>query len=243
MSGRSAILTYHSLDDSGSVISVGLSRFTEQMDFLAQSGTEVVALAEVAKRPGSVALTFDDGFQNFAQHAMPVLQKHGFPATVFVVSGYCGRHNDWDNRTHPIPRLPLLNWKELGALPPEISIGAHTVTHRHLSLLSEDDAMNELRACRQDIEQRLGRRVEQLAYPYGASSPRVRELARSQFASAVGTSLAFLTPGVDPMDLPRIDTYYLRSEKAFRMLFSPVGRPYVFVRHLLRRVRGRLVRP
>src|SRR6202043_11676 len=98
-SGESAILTYHSLDDSGSVISVPPALFRRQMDFLAASGIPVVPLNEVMKRPGSVAITFDDGFRNFADHAVPVLERHRLPATVFVVSRYCGLTNDWPSQS------------------------------------------------------------------------------------------------------------------------------------------------
>ena len=238
---RSVILTYHSLDNSCSVISMDPSRFAGQMEFLSTSGIPVVSLAEAASHPGSVALTFDDGFQNFAEHALPVLERHRFPATVFVVSGYCGKQNDWPNGALTIPRLPLLSWNELAALPPRISVGAHTITHRNLSQLSENEAESELRLCRQTIEQRLGRSVPCLAYPFGASSPRVRKLAASQFALAVGTTLAFLPPGANQMDLPRIDTYYFRAETALPRLFSPAGPPYIFLRNMLRQVRSRVL--
>ena len=69
--GRSAILTYHSLDDSGSVISTPPSRFQRQMEFLAASGIPVAPLDQVLACPGSVAITFDDGFRNLLDHAVP----------------------------------------------------------------------------------------------------------------------------------------------------------------------------
>lgn len=239
---RSAILTYHSLDLSGSVISLPPARFAGQMEFLSRSGVPVVPLAEAIHRPGSVALTFDDGFRNFAEHAVPVLEKYRFPAAVFIVSEFCGRHNDWNNGSHRIPRLPLLDWEELKALPPWISIGAHTATHRDLTKLDRAEADSELLRSREEIEQRLARRVEWLAYPYGASSGPVRQSAAAGFALAVGTALKYLPPRPDPMDLPRIDTYYFRGQSAFARLFSPAGPPYVALRHWLRQARTRMAR-
>src|ERR1700722_15438811 len=98
MGGRSTILTYHSLDDSGSVISTHPEIFRRQMDFLAASGVPVVPLAETLERAGSGAKTFDDGFRNLLDHAVPVLEQYHFPATIFVVGNYCGGHNDWPSQ-------------------------------------------------------------------------------------------------------------------------------------------------
>src|SRR5271157_5964061 len=127
---RSAILTYHSLDDSGSVISIQPALFRRHMEFLAESGVPVVPLDQVLGRPGSVAITFDDGFRNFADWALPVLDRHQLPATIFIVSQYCGQMNDWPSQSGAgVPRLPLLSWGELAALPALVSVGAHTATH------------------------------------------------------------------------------------------------------------------
>src|SRR5258708_5988741 len=96
--GRIAILTYHSLDDSGSVISVSPQVFAEHMRILHELNVKVISLSEVrnlqgATPPGDhcVILTFDDGFQNIYEHGLPILQRYGFPATVFLVTDYCGK--------------------------------------------------------------------------------------------------------------------------------------------------------
>src|SRR5690348_2083040 len=104
---RSAVLTYHSLDNSRSVISLPPAVFRDQMEALAGSGTPVVPLSEIHNRPGAVSITFDDGFANIADHALPILQRFSFPATVFVVGGHCGGYNDWPSQPPGIPRLPL----------------------------------------------------------------------------------------------------------------------------------------
>jgi peptidoglycan/xylan/chitin deacetylase (PgdA/CDA1 family) len=235
---HSAILTYHSLDDSGSVISISPSSFRGQMGFLARSGIPVVPLAQIQTARESIALTFDDGFQNFIQHALPALEEYAFPATIFVVSGYCGRRNNWPGQTAgAAPDLPLLSWDELSALPPSISIGAHTATHPNLRHLPAERRESELRECRAEIEQRLGRSVRALAYPYGASSPKVRELAGRYFELAVGTSLRFLSARSNRLDLPRLDAYYFRGRFPLERLFSTTGGAYVGIRNFLREVR------
>ena len=87
------------------------------------------------------------------------------------------------------------------------------------------------------MEQRLGRSVRWLAYPYGASSPGVRALARRHFDLAVGTSLRLVPAQHDGMDLPRIDAYYLRGSFPLESLFTATGGLYVALRRRLREVR------
>jgi peptidoglycan/xylan/chitin deacetylase (PgdA/CDA1 family) len=235
--GRSVILTYHSLDDSESVISIPPALFRRQMEFLAASGIPVVPLDQALHRPGSIAITFDDGFCNLLDHAVPVLERLRLPATIFVVSEYCGRNNNWPSQLHGVPDLPLLSWDNLSALPPLISLGAHTMTHPDLRRLSAEECERELCECQGQIEQHLGRPVRCLAYPYGASSPQVRSLADRHFELAVGTSLRFLSTRSSRLDLPRIDTYYLRGWFSLERLFTESGSLYIGFRSLLRNVR------
>ena len=235
--GRSVILTYHSLDDSESVISIPPSLFRRQMEFLAASGIPVVPLDQALHRPGSIAITFDDGFCNLLDHAVPVLERLRLPATIFVVSEYCGRNNNWPSQLHGVPDLPLLSWDKLSALPPLISLGAHTMTHPDLRRLSAEECERELCECQGQIEQHLGRPVRCLAYPYGASSPQVRSLADRHFELAVGTSLRFLSTRSSRLDLPRIDAYYLRGWFSLERLFTESGSLYIGFRSLLRDVR------
>lgn len=238
MGARSAILTYHSLDDSGSVISTLPSKFREQMEFLAESGIRVVPLADVLSAPGSIAITFDDGFRNLLDHAIPILGQMGFPATIFVVGDYCGGKNNWPSQPPgAAPDLPLLSWDELVRLPPLISLGAHTMTHPNLTGLRPEECERELSECKARMEERLARPVRWLAYPYGMSSPAVRSIAARHFDLAVGTSLQFIRPKPDRIDLPRIDTFYLRDRFPLERLFTTSGDLYIGFRRLLRNAR------
>jgi peptidoglycan/xylan/chitin deacetylase (PgdA/CDA1 family) len=236
--GRSAILTYHSLDDSRSAISTAPSLFRQQMELLAASGIPVVPLNQAAHHPGSIAITFDDGYGNLLDHAIPVLELHRLPATIFMVSEYCGRRNNWPSQPRGrVPDLPLLSWDELSALPPLISLGAHTMTHPDLCRLSAEACERELRECQDMIQQRTGRPARWLAYPYGTSSSQVRSLAGRHFDLAVGTSLQFLSPRSNHLDLPRIDAYYLRGWFTPDRLFTRSCSLYMGLRGLLRDVR------
>jgi peptidoglycan/xylan/chitin deacetylase (PgdA/CDA1 family) len=240
MRNRSCILTYHSLDTSGSVVSVPPDLFRAQMAWLAQSGTPVVSLAEIQKMPGAVALTFDDGFRNFFQHAFPVLQRHGFPATVFVVSGFCGGRNNWPTqpRNTRVPCLELMRWNEVRQVAQAgIAIGCHTVNHPRLPRLAEGEVEEELRASRTEIEDRVGKAVDTFAYPYGETTPAIRRAVEGHFRFACGTRLAFVSGGADALCLPRLDIYYLQNHFWFRGLWKSYGAGYLAVRAWLRRFR------
>jgi peptidoglycan/xylan/chitin deacetylase (PgdA/CDA1 family) len=230
---RSAILTYHSIDESGSVISTSEEEFERQMESLAASSIPVVPLAEAGRRPGSLALTFDDGFRNFRTKAAPVLLRYRFPATVFLVSGFCGRDNQWPGQSG-VPVLPLMDWDEVREIAAGgFEIGAHTVHHPDLRKLPPGEAAREMTDCKTEIEQRLGSVPTQFAYPYG----RVPEDVRPPFDLACGTRMAFLRSGDDPLQLPRIDAYYLRSGPAAGSIFSPKSGFYFAARGILRSLR------
>ncbi|MBL0161023.1 MAG: polysaccharide deacetylase family protein [Bryobacterales bacterium] len=237
--GTPVILTYHSIDDSGSVISVSPAQFRRHMEILAAKRIRVVPLTEVRDTPGAVALTFDDGYENFLTHAAPVLAEYGLPATVFPVSGYCGRDNGWPTQPAFVPRLPLMGWRALERVVAQgIGIGAHSATHPFLTRVPDEQVREELSGCRASLEARLGVTADTLVYPYGDSDARVRRLAAEVFRLACGTRLGFLSPGDHCFDLPRIDAYYVRDSRWFGRLFSRSGRSYVAMRRWVRGLRG-----
>jgi peptidoglycan/xylan/chitin deacetylase (PgdA/CDA1 family) len=193
-----AILTYHSLDNSGSVVSASREAFEAQMSALAEAGFRGVSLREaLAYREArnawperSVALTFDDGYANFYEVAAPALAAHGFTATVFVISGHVGGRNDWAPPPEGLGERSLLSWSQLAELSSAgIEIGAHTRRHRDLRRLSASEALDEIGGSRLEIEERLGQSVESFAYPFGYVSPESLEIVRREFRAACTTTL------------------------------------------------------
>ena len=234
---KSFILTYHSLDNSGSPISVPPHVFEKHITSLVKSGIPIVPLQDVLRTPG-VAVTFDDAFKNFRRFALPVLTRFRVPATVFAVSGFCGKKNDWPSQSSGVPILNLMDWTELRQLSAEgITIGAHTATHPNLGDLTVAQAIRELRVSRLEIEDRIGRPVRTFAWPYGASNSLLHQQARTEFELACGTELCFLSPKADPINLPRLDAYYLAGFNKLDMLAAFSGRAYIGLRRALREVR------
>jgi peptidoglycan/xylan/chitin deacetylase (PgdA/CDA1 family) len=236
----SAILTYHSLDNSGSVISNSPGLFQAQIESLVARGITVTSLENLRRTPRAVALTFDDGYQNFAEFALPLLLRHRIPATVFIVSGHCGQSNSWEASRH-IPRLPLMSWDTLRSLPADlISFGAHSISHADLTRVSTERVQTELRQSRTEIEQRTGRPVSCFAYPYGALNKSVRDAAALEYQLAVGTRLARVPDDPDPLNLPRIDAYYLKRLSQFRHQTAGDSNGYLAMRRWLRQLRSAL---
>lgn len=242
MTGRSAILTYHSLDTSGSAISISPGVFRSHIESLVQSGTRVVGLENIQKTPNAVAITFDDGFTSFYANAFPVLARHNMPATVFVISGYCGKQNDWPSQpAEAIPRLPLMTWSQLNEIGRHgIALGAHTVNHPWLTQGSPEECERELRECRQEIEDRTGRACKTFAYPYGDTNDQVVQEAARQFDIGCTTVLDYCSAEDAALALPRLDAYYLQNQFWFKRLGTGLGRYYLGTRRRLRELRQRL---
>lgn len=241
-----AILTYHSLDDSGSVISVRPKAFAEHMRILHESDVKVVPLSNVLEiiNEGKstekiVAITFDDGFQNFYKHGLPILQRYAFPATVFLVTDYCGKDNVWPSQGSSIVSQPLLNWDEVREMSKDgVFFGSHTKSHPDLTRLPVREVEEELVASKKAIEDATNQLVEMFAYPYGYSNETVRALTRNHFSLACSTTLGFVGPQSDLFDLERIDMYYVRPSMFFQGIFSKEMNLYINARHQLRTIRG-----
>lgn len=242
------ILTYHSIDRSGSPISVPPEAFDRHVRWLATSGVRVVPLAELPATEGdAVALTFDDGFTSVAQEAAPRLADHGLPATVFVVSGHAGGTNAWDRPVAgarpAVPEMPLLDWEQLGRLGDRgLTVAAHTRSHPRLSGLSAAAATDEILGGADEIERRLGIRPSTFAYPYGDVSATAADVARARFTCAVTTDMRALRPAEDPARLPRLDAWYFRNPARLEAWGSAGFHAHVRARALARRARGWLRR-
>lgn len=221
-----AILTYHSIDDSGSPISVSEDAFEAHLRWLRSGSVSVLPLCDLighsADAADAVAITFDDGFLN-AGRPIERLLDAGLPATIFVVTGHVGRTNAWGGRQAAgIPTLPLLDWGRLHHLRGlGASVEAHTCSHRALHRLSPDAIDAELEGCRVELRDKLGADSSHLAYPYGHLSDGVVERAARVFKFGHTTAFRMMRSTEDAMRLPRIDAYYFRRPRALESWGSP----------------------
>ncbi|MFF3072060.1 polysaccharide deacetylase family protein [Kitasatospora sp. NPDC057904] len=115
---------------------------------------------------GMVGLSFDDGYRDFAEEAMPALVEHGFTATVYVVADRVGGYNDWDRKG---PRKPLMTAHQVDEVAAAgLEIGSHGLTHRRLAGLDARDLAAQVTGSRHALEDLTGRAVEGFCYPYGS---------------------------------------------------------------------------
>ena len=195
-SGTPWVLMYHSVDDCRHDpyrLTVSPRRFDQQMRWIKGTGRRGVSMAELLRawEEGTagnlVGLTFDDGYADFQEQAVPILESHGFSATVFVVAGRIGDHNRWDVGT---PRKPLLTARQLRSLRgSRMEVGSHGTTHRRLVGMSAADLSLEVSRSRAELEGMLQQPVQGFCYPYGAlEGATVAAVGRAgyQYATAVG---------------------------------------------------------
>jgi peptidoglycan/xylan/chitin deacetylase (PgdA/CDA1 family) len=114
----------------------------------------------------SVILTFDDGYADFADHALPLLERYGFGATVFLVTDLVGGTNSWDQRFGET--IALMDWPEIEALHRAgVEFGSHSSRHHPLVALSPEELGRDLCRSRIAFHERLGVSVRTVCYPYG----------------------------------------------------------------------------
>jgi peptidoglycan/xylan/chitin deacetylase (PgdA/CDA1 family) len=208
------VVCYHSVSDDWShALAVRRRSFEAQLRSLVRRGYRPVPAPGLLTAPRrGLHVTFDDAFRTILDVA-PSLLRLGLHTTVFASSGFAdgGRPLDVpelaaEAAAHP-QHLATLTWAELRELAGEgFEIGSHTVSHVHLTTLSDAELDRELQESRTRIEDELGRPCLYLAYPYGEHDGRVHAAVRRN-----GYQAAFaLSPGADrdnPYALPRIDLY------------------------------------
>jgi peptidoglycan/xylan/chitin deacetylase (PgdA/CDA1 family) len=185
------ILFYHRVSTDDDPLAIAPERFRQQMAYLAAEGYDVVDVMEAVTaidRPAErkvVGLSFDDGYSDVAEHALPALEEHGFRASVFVatsVTGGAARFEWYDEQP------PLLDWDEIADLDRAgtLRFEAHTRTHPNLLALDDIVARKEIVGCKADLEERIGRPVDVFSYPAGLFRPSHRDMvAAAGYRAAV----------------------------------------------------------
>lgn len=238
-----AVLTYHSVDCSGSAISVTPEAFRAHVEWMNEGSVRVVSLADLLTLPDEVdalALTFDDALASVEKEAAPVLAVHGFPATVFVVSRHVGGDTRWADGVDPdVPVLPVLGWGALARLRAQgFAIGAHTRHHRKLTACGVTELADELAGSADDIARALDERPATFAYPYGKVDVRVARAAAQHFAIACTTAFRPVSRSTRPELVPRLDAWYFRDPARLREWGTPGFRRAIVLRRALRQTRS-----
>lgn len=240
-----AILTYHSIDASGSPISIDPEAFDRQVAWFRSGRVRVTTIDDLVALPATedaIAITFDDGFANFSDIAAPRLLAHGLPVTLFVVSERVGATNAWNGRVdRRIPQLPLLGWAALARLREQgVTLGAHSRTHADLTRLAASAMQDEVAGSADAIQRETGVRPHVFAYPYGRLNGSVSQVVLNTFRYGCTTDFATLSSVVAPAQLPRLDMYYFRHLQRLEHWGTPPLMRFITLHSRLRRVRHKL---
>ena len=224
------ILLYHSVSDNPSPAladyTLAPARFDEHLAVIADQGWRTITVGELTKRVAggaitedrTLVITFDDGFADTAEEAAPILERHGFAATVYVTSGCVGQECDW---LGPTGRRPMASWQQLRDLSGSgWEIGAHSVDHSQLDVLRPAALREQVRGSRSELQDHLGLPVESFAYPHGYHSGRVRrEVIAAGFRSACAVKNSLSSTADDPYALARLTvTSTMTGDDLARML-------------------------
>lgn len=228
------VLCYHAVSDSWPApLAVSVDQLRAQLERLVARGYRGATFSEAVAGTGAertLAVTFDDAYRSTLV-AQPVLAELGLPGTVFAPSAHVGSPapmswdgiGQWVGGPHEA-ELHCMDADELRRLADTgWEVGAHTVSHPHLTTVSDAELARELTESRTRLEELMGAPCRSLAYPYGDFDGRVVAAARTAGYTAACT-LEVGSQGGDPLAWPRVGVY--RDEPDWRVALkcSPLVR-------------------
>ncbi|MBZ6065938.1 glycosyltransferase [Aeromonas schubertii] len=190
--------------------------FEKHLKLLKRLGYETLTFHDLAEKgfihrleygKKYLMITVDDGYLDNLTRMLPLLEKYGYKAVVYVVTGE--DHNRWDveHPTNPDTRVPLMNSDQLKALVASghVEIGGHTLTHPRLSQQSSDQQAHEIGENKRQLEALLGHPLLSFAYPYGDLNEGAKaQTIAAGYRYAVATNSGPKVMHRDPYQIRRI---------------------------------------
>lgn len=218
-SSRSTVLTYHSVSDGETPISVSTDDFRKQMDFLKKSGRDVISIREYLDGKQGILITFDDAFKDVYTNALPILKENDFPAVIFVNSSLVGGVASFATLERDRSRL-ICSIDDLRQLANnKVAIANHSHSHKQLSGLAQEEVLSEYEKTFSFIKNNFVKNSypDVFVFPKGAKNEQVKSLLRSRGAKILDD---------------RIDIYSDTSITGFTLKLS---RSYLWLRDKLSR--------
>jgi peptidoglycan/xylan/chitin deacetylase (PgdA/CDA1 family) len=215
---RIPVLNYHSITvDPGNPATITPQKFAAQMRYLSDNGYTALTLKQFADMMEYAAagpakpilLTFDDGYADNYEHALPLLKELGFHATLFMSPGMVedGYFLNWDQ----IKEMHEAGW----------DIQPHGMSHPHLPKLSAEKQTYEISAAKAQIEEMLGTAADVFCYPYGERNQTTLRLLKDyEFRYAFTIEQGLTTPEQDPFGLRRVFVNGEETIQAWRSRFE-----------------------
>jgi peptidoglycan/xylan/chitin deacetylase (PgdA/CDA1 family) len=239
------ILGYHRVSDADHVLSVTPENFRAHMEAILASGATPIRLdaaldlleSQVTGR--YVCVTFDDGYRDNLEYAVPVLRELGIPATIFVATAVINGEADFHWFSEP---PPALTWKEIAGMVAGglVDVQAHTRTHPRLPAVDEQQARDEIAGAKRDIERHVPYTVTSFCYPAGLYGEREVALVREAgYRAGVTTDPGVNAGGEPPYALRRTLIYGNDSkDDVVAKIAGLLDRPPLLRSWLYRRLSG-----
>jgi peptidoglycan/xylan/chitin deacetylase (PgdA/CDA1 family) len=219
------VLAYHQINDDFdfSITRQKVCQFERGVRYLHDQGYKAVSLDEVLDTGADhhdkkVAFTFDDAYQDMYSNAFPILKEFNFTACIFVITGYVGKQSDWDYRWGRNRRRHL-TWEQIKEMSQAgFTFGSHTVNHPDLTGIQKRQLEYELKESKQELEDKLGQKVDFLSYPFGRYNRYVQEETK-RLGYRAGFTLCRHSSerGSDDFSLSRWGVYLLDSPLSLRI--------------------------
>jgi peptidoglycan/xylan/chitin deacetylase (PgdA/CDA1 family) len=184
------ILTYHTIGDYKGILPAGINTpievFRFQMDYLFQHQYRVVPLEEVVDHiihnqklnKKTLAITFDDGYEDHFLYAHPILKRYGFPATIFLtinyIDGYWESEKAEGGRIKGLSRDQILEMRNGGL----IQFGSHGYSHNNLLRANEKEKLFEIRESKLYLGALLSEDIPFISYPFGACDGEIKNMVK-----------------------------------------------------------------
>jgi peptidoglycan/xylan/chitin deacetylase (PgdA/CDA1 family) len=239
------ILLYHTISEAPSPKLSGFAvhprQFREQMTLVRDSGRRPITAGALVDSLGTpepdtnvVVVTFDDGYRDFLEVALPIMADLGIDSSLYVTSGWLA---DADPATRDRgPSDPMLAATDLPQLRSSgVEIGAHSRTHPQMDTLDPDQARTELAGSKDALEDALSEEVRSFAYPHGFQSPGLRRQAKEVgYSFALGVRNALSCTRDDPYNIARLTVTAQTTNADVAGWLNGVGAPLVSSRELMR---------
>ncbi len=180
---------YHSISNDKSNLSISVSNFENQIQYFHKLGFKTITFDNVGENVSNpLIITFDDGYKDNLNNALPILKKYNFKSICFVVSSLIGKSNIWDKNTNNYVYKELLSKSDINEwLSNGMCIGSHGKNHKSLIKLSKNEIFDEIKDSKNDIENMIGLKINSFSYPFGKINSISSDIAKKTYKFAVST--------------------------------------------------------
>jgi peptidoglycan/xylan/chitin deacetylase (PgdA/CDA1 family) len=221
---RAAIILYHRVNDyAKDVLTVDCKTFAAQLLAISQryrvsSTADMVARLRAGKPlvPTTVAIHFDDCYQDILMNGAPIMKACGVPACAFINSGFIDTNRTFAHDAESPYTFPMLrssdvqSWVDMG-----FEVGAHTINHVDLGTCPVEDAKPEIIQCGVELEKLIGKPVDLFAFPFGKPHhirAATLEIIRSgSYVANFSAHGGYIDSGTDLFDIPRGGAHFESS--------------------------------